>query len=94
LRNDGLTWQQIGDKIGITGNSVRFFVELHKPELLNEKILNDQQSARLQLITDLRNDGLTWQQIGDKIGITGNSVHKFVAIHNPQLLKIKNKSPN
>lgn len=59
MRNDGQTYQQIADCYGITAGSVcKFLKRTHEPPSVSDEVL-----------VDLKKQGLTNEQIGERLGI-------------------------
>src|SRR5664279_1914013 len=85
LRETGIIWHKIVSEIGISYDTIKILCERYMPELLESRGLKEQQKTRIEVIKNLHADGLTWGEIGAKIGLTRAGVAYFVKSHIPGL---------
>jgi orotate phosphoribosyltransferase-like protein len=90
LRSDGLTYREIGEKLGIRSSRVQGLVRANIPELI-KNTTKEGREDRLGDIINLRNDGLTYREIGDKVGISSSRAQGLVKANRPELTKSRTK---
>ena len=83
----GLTWAEIGAQLGMTLGAVRDLALRHAPSLLDPVAVPAKHRERIALMRQLRADGLTWQAIGQHLGVTKQAVNYLACRYAPDMRK-------
>ena len=75
LQKQGLTYQQMADKLGITPEAVSFrLMRARRPKVNKAKAKRTHLTQKEAEVLVLREQGLTYRQIADDLGITYKKV--------------------
>jgi DNA-directed RNA polymerase specialized sigma subunit len=73
LKKEGLTLEEIGNRVGMTRQGVHWRLKKYNPELLERNL-----DERNRQIMERREHGLTYQQIGKEFGLTKQHIVRVV----------------
>jgi DNA-binding transcriptional MerR regulator len=77
-RNEGLPWAQIGEKFAETTSAVYSFAIRNMPDTYRGAVLNQSQKSIIDIIRQLKVEGLSNSDISKKVNLTPQSVHYYV----------------
>jgi transposase len=78
FRKQGMTYKDIGDRVGLPKGTVERAIRKYAPELIRKSISKEERERRIKKVAELQRQGFKNREIAEKLGFTKGMVDQYL----------------